>query len=106
ERPLEPLVEVAAVGERAALDDAARVREIEEEALLRLRPLALIEDAERARGADHERGARPSGAARSCVGAGGVGPERYVGDPWQALLLHPRGVGQPGVPPLFCEGEP
>src|SRR5207248_1960926 len=34
ERPLEPLVEIAAVRERTALDDAPFVREIEEEAWL------------------------------------------------------------------------
>ena len=105
ERPLEPLVEVAAVGERAALDDAARVREIEEEARLRLRPLALVEDAERARGADHERGALARHAAGARVGAGGVGPERHVGDPWQALLLDAEDVEQLGVPVPASRGR-
>ena len=42
--PLEPGVEVAAVGERAALDDAALVEPVEEEAGPRLGPLGLVED--------------------------------------------------------------
>ncbi len=57
ERPLEPGVEVAAVGERAALDDAALVQPVEEEARPRPRALGLVDEPQRAGGADHERGA-------------------------------------------------
>ena len=72
ERLLEPGVEVAAVGERAALDDAALVEPVHEEPRPRLRPLRLVEDAQRARGADHERRARRAGAAGAEIRAGAV----------------------------------
>src|SRR3954453_22523567 len=49
-------MQVAAVGDGAALDDAALVEEVAEEPFLRHR-LALAHDAERARRADHQRGA-------------------------------------------------
>ena len=55
---LEPGVEVAAVGDRAPLDDAALVEPEHEEPGPRLRHVGLVEDAERAGGADVERRAR------------------------------------------------
>ena len=102
---LEPLVEVAAVGERAALDDVALVGEVEEEPRLRLRPLALVEDAECARGADHERGALAPRAARARVRAGGVAPEREVGEPRQSLGVEPERGEQLFVPVARREVE-
>ncbi len=87
ERPLEPVVEVAAVRERAALDDSALVGQVEEEARLRLRPFALVEHAERTGRADHERCALARRAARARVRARGVAPERDVRDLRQPVAV-------------------
>ena len=99
------VVEVAAVRERAALDDATLVGEVEEEARLRLRPLALVEHAERARGADHERGALARRAAGAGVRAGGVGPDRDVRDLRQPLAVDSERGEQLLVPVVRREVE-
>src|SRR5439155_10854346 len=81
ERPLgvlqrvpDPPVEIAAVGERTALDDAPVVEQVEEEPRLRLRLLGLVDDTQRSRGADAQRGALAAGAAGADVGARAVDP--------------------------------
>src|SRR5262249_50160351 len=86
ERVLEPDVEVAAVRERSALDDAAAVQPVQEEPRPRLRPLGLAEDAQRAGGADVQRGASAR-AARAEVRADPVDPDGDVLQVRQAFLV-------------------
>ena len=111
ERLLEPGVEVAAVGERAALDDAALVEPVEEEARPRLRPLGLVEDPQRARGADHQRRARRAGAAGAEVRAGAVdrapGTSRRSArrEARQPLLVDTEHVEQLDVPASCRRGR-
>ena len=114
ERPLEPVVEVAAIGQRSALDDAVLVGEIEEEPRPRLRLLALVEDPERAGRTNHERGAVARRAARAGVRAGGVRPELYVVDLGEPVavdaecceqLLVPGECGEVEQPARRCHPE-
>ena len=110
ERALEPGAEVAAVGERPAVDDAALVEAVEEEARPGLRPLGLVEEPERPRGADHERTTR-AGAAGAEVRAGAVDQRRepraaaLVREPRQAFLRDAGRLQQLRVPTAGGEIE-
>src|SRR5439155_20272204 len=105
ERPLEPAVEVAAVRKRTALDDVPFVGQVEEEPRLGLWSLALVEHAECARGADHERGALARRAAGARVRAGRVAPERQVGDRRQSRAVEAQRREQLLVPAARREVE-
>ncbi len=111
ERPLEPVVEVAAVGERAALDDAPLVEPVEEEAGLRLGRVGLVENAERGRGADHQRGAARAGAAGAEVRAGAVEERRvpaavrFLAEQRQPLLADAGKLQELGIPAARVDVE-
>ena len=77
ERPLEPGEEVAAVGDRAALDHAALVARSSRRARRAAR-LALVQDAVGARGADHQRRSVRRRAAGAEVRAGAVAERRVA----------------------------
>ncbi len=88
ERATEPVEEVAAVGQRTALDDAALVDEVEEQSVARLRLARLVHTAERARGPDGDRSARLPRRARAEIRARPV-EERRLPLP-RRFLTHRR----------------
>src|SRR5439155_8578764 len=69
-------MQVPAVRERAALDDARRVDPMEEEPGPWLRPLRLVHGSERARGTDHQSGALPRDTSHTDVRACAVEERR------------------------------
>src|SRR5207237_920312 len=96
EKGVEPVVDVAAVRERAALQHAPVVDAVHEETRARLWPLRPVQHAIRARRPDHERRALPGGAARAEVGARAVDERRIpvadglVAELWQAVRVEPE----------------
>ena len=111
EQLLEPVVDVAAVRECAALQHAPLVDAVEEEAGARLRPLGLVEDAVGARGADHQRRALPRHAPGAEVRADAVEERgipaagRLVPERRQALRLHADRLEELRVPVAAREVE-
>ena len=83
---VEPVVQVPAVRQRAALDDPRLVDPMQEETRARLRLLRLVDNSHRARRADHQRRAPAGHAARTEVGAGAVEKRRIPA----VDRLHPR----------------
>ena len=90
ERLVQPGVEVAAVGERASLDDAALVQPVEKETGPRLGALRLVQDPKRSGGADHQGGPCLAGAAGAEVRAGSVDHRRIPA----VLRARPRCCGR------------
>ena len=103
----EPGEEVAAGAQRAALAEAAIIEAVEEEPRLRLRPLRLVHDPQRARRSDHQRGAAAADASRADVRARAVAScgndvrDRVVADRRQR-----RDVEAEQVESLLVPGEP
>ena len=91
----EPGVQVAAIGERAALAEAPAVEAVQEEPRTRNGRVGLVHDAQRGRGPDHQRGSSARGAPRADVRARAVAErgadagDRLVGDRRQLRSVDP-----------------
>src|SRR5207245_3308904 len=103
--------ELAPVGERASLDDTALVEPVEEEAGARLSPLRLVQDPQRARGADHQGSPRRAGATGTEVRAGAVDDRRipaivrFARNARQTRLVDLEHLEQLGIPAFRVEVE-
>ena len=105
QRPPEPGVEIAAVRERASLDDTLVVHPVHEQRRPGLGPRRLVDRPKGARGADHQRGALTGQTSRSEIGARSVeerripAVDRLIGD-----LGKPFGIESERVEQLLVPG--